>query len=139
MPSIFTSTLWEHKWLAHNTFLSCTFVLRKRVNQKALSSIKFLQRRENQNAFTKVSTKIKRVQLMKQRMRNFQLQMIQSSLSQDILTYSSVVKTFWTRLMPHVNNHACQPQRISTIRKCVIAYLITMNSTKSHYPTQIFD
>ena len=38
----------------------CKSVLRVRANQKALSSMKVIQRRENQKAFTKLSTKIKK-------------------------------------------------------------------------------
>ena len=57
-------------------------------------SMKVLRKRANQKVFTKVSTQTKlNMKLMEKRMRNLQLQIIQSSTRQAILTDLSVVKT----------------------------------------------
>ena len=71
----------------------CRSVIQTRANQKALSPMELVRRIANQKAFKKVTTKInKNMQLMKQSMRNLQFQIIHSSMSRNILTYSSVVK-----------------------------------------------
>ena len=93
-------------------------ILLTRANQRALSLMKALRRRANHKAFKKSSTQIKKnIQLMKQRTRNLRKQIIQSSMSQDIFTYSSVVKISLTSLITSANEHAWQYQGTSTIRK----------------------
>ena len=69
------------------------YVLRMGVNQKELSPMKVLRRGEKHKAFKKVLTQTKKnMHMMKQKMKNLWLQVIQSSMSQVILNYSSVVK-----------------------------------------------
>ena len=58
---------------------------------KALSSMKVLRRIANQNASKKVYIK-KKMQIMKQNMRNPWLWIIQLSIRRDILKYSNVVR-----------------------------------------------
>ena len=73
----------------------CNTVLRMRANQKALLLMEVLRRTANQKVLTKVSTEtMKKMQLMKQIMKNLWLHIIQSSMGRAILTYFSVVKIY---------------------------------------------
>ena len=90
-------------------------ILQSGENEKALSLLKVLRRKESQKAFTKVSTQTsKDMQLTKQSMRNLWLQITQLSMIWAILTYSSVVKISLTGLMPYDTEPAWQPQETDT-------------------------